>query len=322
MQRIEYIDTAKGICIILVVAYHCSIHAGQCLDTALSNVRMPLYFFLSGFFFKTYGSWFNLLRKKTNKLLVPFLFFYVTTSVIFPAVFHDAFGVQINTVCGWASTYAFIWPEEFPNLPIWFLWSLFLANMLFCLIADISRNKYWLTALITFVIGSAGYAMKFYETDLPAFIDTTCYYIPFFCIGYGASKSEILSRDFGKAQYWCLSVSLLIICILFANIKSGILPFNVLLFYTSCTSGIAFVLMLSKQWGRVPLITYYGRYSIMILVTHVLVIRACRRFLEPAIADADICSVATLLCVMLISLMLIPIMHRYIPWFVAQKDLI
>ena len=52
-QRIVWIDTAKGICIILLVLYHSLIHTHA--DFLLSNTNleiffMPLYFALSGIF--------------------------------------------------------------------------------------------------------------------------------------------------------------------------------------------------------------------------------------------------------------------------------
>lgn len=71
-KRIEFIDLAKGVCIIMVVMGHC----GCPLEIpGWTIVRMPLYFILSGLFFKDYGGWTNFLIKKVNKILIPFLFF-------------------------------------------------------------------------------------------------------------------------------------------------------------------------------------------------------------------------------------------------------
>lgn len=51
-QRIDFIDLAKGVCIFLVVIGHC----GVPIDIpGFEIVRMPLYFILSGLFFKEYG---------------------------------------------------------------------------------------------------------------------------------------------------------------------------------------------------------------------------------------------------------------------------
>lgn len=78
-QRIEFIDLAKGICIILVVLLHIVPSANI---PELRFIRIPLYFILSGLFFKDYGSFRNFLKKKVNNILIPFLFFYVVSYLI------------------------------------------------------------------------------------------------------------------------------------------------------------------------------------------------------------------------------------------------
>ena len=83
-QRIQYIDLAKGFCILLVVASHILAFYRTQLpyDSVLKCFRMPLYFFLSGVFFKQYENFGGFVKRKINKLLIPFLFFYVTLGII------------------------------------------------------------------------------------------------------------------------------------------------------------------------------------------------------------------------------------------------
>ena len=62
-KRIEFIDLAKGVCIILVVIGHC----GAPINIpGFEIVRMPLYFILSGLFFKDYGGGYNFFIRKTK----------------------------------------------------------------------------------------------------------------------------------------------------------------------------------------------------------------------------------------------------------------
>ena len=73
-ERIAYIDFMKGLCILLIVMGHVegfsydSIMPG--LNYALKSFRIPMYFFLSGLFFKTYGEFSEFLRKKVNNLYI------------------------------------------------------------------------------------------------------------------------------------------------------------------------------------------------------------------------------------------------------------
>ena len=75
--RIEWIDTAKGICILLVVYSHVYMGDHPAFLHFQDYFRMPLYFLLSGLFFKTYNNFHNFFIKKTNKLLIPFVFAYI-----------------------------------------------------------------------------------------------------------------------------------------------------------------------------------------------------------------------------------------------------
>ena len=83
-KRIEWIDLAKGICIVLVVFHHVMVRYDLelPLSDALSSFRMPLYFILSGLFFKLYEGFEGFVKRKVNKLLIPFAFFLVTTSLL------------------------------------------------------------------------------------------------------------------------------------------------------------------------------------------------------------------------------------------------
>ena len=72
-NRLEFIDLAKGLCIMLVVFQHVTSTFGVSdypFKLGLASFRMPLYFFLSGLFFKSYSGFLEFLEKKFIKLLI------------------------------------------------------------------------------------------------------------------------------------------------------------------------------------------------------------------------------------------------------------
>lgn len=71
--RIEYIDIIKGLCIFWVIWFHL-----PTWEIVRYPLHVPIFFFISGIFFKTYapGEFF---RKKINTLVIPLLFFYIAT---------------------------------------------------------------------------------------------------------------------------------------------------------------------------------------------------------------------------------------------------
>lgn len=98
-RRIDFVDLTKGVCIILVVMAHVG-GAFEQLDTnsMLSCFRMPLYFFISGVFFKSYEGLLGFILRKINKLIIPFLFFYLSAFLMKYIVWKIARG-YFNCLC-------------------------------------------------------------------------------------------------------------------------------------------------------------------------------------------------------------------------------
>lgn len=129
-KRLEYVDLMKGICITLVVATHCGVciphylPLGFEINMALINIRMSLYFFLSGIFFKEYMSFSDFVVRKVNKLIVPYVFFaifpYALLFVIWPETIpQNTQGIYSVTPC--YRTYewhAVVFKSVVPNLSV------------------------------------------------------------------------------------------------------------------------------------------------------------------------------------------------------------
>ena len=96
-NRIEFVDLAKGVCILLVVLGHVGINL---TTIGLENLRMPLYFMLSGLFFKNYGGGKYFFIKKVNKILIPFIFFYLLGYLIFYLVNWIVPGLIVGDASG------------------------------------------------------------------------------------------------------------------------------------------------------------------------------------------------------------------------------
>ena len=155
---------------------------------SLKIFRMPLYFMLSGLFFKSYENFKSFLVRKVNKLLIPFLFFYITSSILFPIALQSV-GLKVkNSVTGISSLWAFITPEHFTNMPIWFLLCLFIVNVIFYgfyLLSKRLSEKYSTIILIALTVtsGVLGYTLS-WGGNLPMFIDSSLSAMPFFLVGY------------------------------------------------------------------------------------------------------------------------------------------
>ncbi len=95
---------------------------------------------------------------------------------------------------------------------------------------------------------------------------------------------------------------------------------NPLVFYIRGITGTLCVLYLSKAIVKLPFVSYIGRYSIMILLTHLLVLAVVSMVVSKLICNSDL-AYWTTVCVTLISyIVIIPLMKKYLPYVTSQKD--
>lgn len=320
--RIEWIDLAKGFCIILVVLYHVCQAMGTTYPLWLQTnaFRMPLYFILSGLFFKQYEGFKGFLRRKTNKLLIPFLFFFLLTSVLPFAVLEHGFFLPL----------LFTYREIIYNTPIWFLLCLFEINILFYLIQWVVNLLFpkGCTALviaIAFALGVLGMCLGVYQVQLPLYCDTALSALPLFVFGWWLNRKTPFLR---QPSRW---VDLLIIVVCAAIIGLFAAPIQWLLnsftadsvwfVYLCGIAGTVMVLLISRFLKHLPLVSYWGRYSIIILCTHFPIANVLTALLSRVMHGTPLL-LATLALTLLACHLLIPVMRKFLPYFTAQKDLL
>lgn len=334
--RIEYIDLAKGLCIILVVIYHMIEYYS--LEMPLNNFfkafRLPLYFFLSGMFFKKYNGFYDFLRRKVNKLIVPFIFWF-----LFLSVFVSSLLSQIGIVL-WSTRSITIWDkltdwitaETFPNAPIWFILCLFEVNILFylCLIFTEKKKKGTLMLFISCLLGGGiGILLWYFKVNLPIYIDSSFTALPFFMFGYLVTrKTKLLVPQSWDKYLLPIIAALFLLVYLFAPFYSlKYNKLNILSIFTMYPCGLLGtmgVVFLAKLIKRIPVIVYWGRYSIMILISHGLIYRLLSFYIPYLDKGNGNFSVllANLCLTFTICTALIPFFIKYMPYVTAQKDLI
>ena len=322
-KRIKWIDLAKGVCIMLVVVTHVFFISGVGLpmDEMLTCVRMPLYFILSGLFFKQYEGFGGFLVRKTNKLLVPFLFFFLVTSVLACWIYYHGNALSI------------FWYDRkiILNGPIWFLLCLFDVNILFYLIQLFAnrffqKHKVACVLTLSLMCGFLGLFLGYKEIQLPFYIDTALSATPLFAFGWLLFRH---TRFLKSAVDYKRDVLLLVICVpilwfLGANCRwvANVFPEGLMwTIYLPSIAGPMIVLILAKMVGYLPLVSYWGRYSIIILCTHFPVALITRFFLRQLSTDNHIILIPVLVITMLVCHALIPVLKRFFPYVTAQKDL-
>ena len=114
-KRLDWVDVAKGITILLMVAGHTSIP--ETISKYIWSFHMPFFFFVSGVFYseKKYKKFNSLLKRRIFTLLVPYVFFSV---VVMLGYYGTVYWNPKELYLGW-SGYA-----------LWFIPVLFMSEML------------------------------------------------------------------------------------------------------------------------------------------------------------------------------------------------
>lgn len=202
-QRIDYIDLAKGFCILLVISYH--IDLGELLynDKHVSSFffsfRMPLYYMLSGLFLSIKdNNYFDFVQKKINRLIIPFVFF-VTITNIYSFIKH----IFTNNDYFYSSPLLFLFRENsygLTNNPLWFLFSLFTTYMLYASLHYLfhGRNIYIYGGTILF--GCVGFLLGKLHINCPFYIDSSLTCLPFVTLGcIIRNETQLLYKNISKS---------------------------------------------------------------------------------------------------------------------------
>ncbi len=327
LKRIDFVDLTKGICIILVVMAHVG-GAFDKLDqhSMISCFRMPLYFFISGIFFKSYEGFFGFFIRKINKLVIPFLFFYLTSFLLKYIVWRIAPGELIKLPVSFKELLVMFQFHDLIkfNPPIWFLLALFNCNILFYLVHSLRKKHLPLMFLVTILIGTAGFMMGKYSIELPLYMDVAMTALPFYVAGFWIRRYNffLFPHRFDKLIPLFIVASLVFTYLFGSNpgMRTNHSEGNYFQFYAAAFAGIFMIMLFCKRFKKVKVVSYLGRYSVITLGVHAPILVFARPVIEKYIHNEWAVAIVLLLVILTICLAATPVLIKVIPQFVAQKD--
>ena len=302
-MRLHWIDTLKGIGIMLVVFAHHSLPVA--LDTYIFSFHMPLFFFISGFLFdfgKYAGSAADFVKGRFRSLIVPYFSFAVLTCLFYfllDTTFQpEATNIEFFETSALYGIYSILYalgPLVSYNPPLWFLTCLFVTELLFYGFAkkyygEPRKLVLWLTAA-----GVIGYLYSVYvPLRLPWNADVALSAVVFYGAGNlfkkitepkkesgaGSSlKSDSKFREvFSRVEKFFPGVFILLNLLYLASLLSfpttdkvnmNVLKYgNFFSYYLLAFSGIFAFVYLFKKVGSSKVLEYYGRNSLTVLALH------------------------------------------------------
>lgn len=247
-NRIEWVDCAKGLAIILVVYGHALTYFSPNFDSIVHVVysfHMPLFFALTGYVSaNSYNSadFCAFYKKKNNALMKPY-FLYGALLLIFKSLKNYFLGNVISSGnINYIINTILITRKSFIS-ELWFLPCLLVAHCLMFFVAK--RKTVYSWVIVTLCFGLALLFRKAYNIALPCNIDNALLALPFI---FGGVQWRISTKD-KKRNFNIIriSISALVIfaCVNFVEISHGysvdyfadIIIGNVLLFFFTATTG-------------------------------------------------------------------------------------
>ena len=189
-KRLDYVDIAKGIGLILVLCSHSDAFD---LMWMMMDMCIPIFFFCSGYTFKMKGTFKESMTKKLKKLLIPYLFFNL---VMFCVFCHFSLREIVGVVYSRYSLYPL---DVSPNVkfftsgnyPMWYLTSMIVSYFLFYLIVYHEKYKH----VIIFVYAILIACLMKCPILLPWSIDTAPLTALLIYAGMKVRKHDLISID-------------------------------------------------------------------------------------------------------------------------------
>lgn len=280
-SRLEWVNYAKGIAIILVVYRHILIgieRSGIDVQLWLKNAneivysfRMPLFFVLSGIFVAK-----SIEKRPGNAFVVTKL-----RTIYYPYIVWGVIQISIQVILSEYTNasrgimdylYLLVHPRAIDQL--WYLYALFNCSVLFFLLYDkVKMNK-----LILSVTGVVLYGLSIFVKEY-SLIHDICYYFIFFVVGHVLS-AFLLNRENYRFLYTYKPFLLLTP---FFWLTQWYWLFhkdmNIYLFGIIALLGTAYVFSISFLLTKNNLLKFIkvaGQHSLYIYLMHLLVVSAVR----------------------------------------------
>ncbi|GEM_PF-1167486 len=290
-NRIWSIDTLRGFCIILMVLCHIDYVANSQFDFYAHAFHMPVFFIVSGYFFKQHkiDHFLSFLKKKAFSLLIPYLFAFI---VHYPLWIIVNKNTEDDILAPLKSFLTF----NHDGLPItqaiWFLTALFFAEIIYFFVSLIS-NRY-VRSTVAFAIFLVGIiATKITSYIMPLSISQAFVGVGLLEAGYLFNNCKNKCVSYLKNLNLPATLILFVVNVLMifcnAKINMRIMRYGYIsLFLISSILSFIVLLSLSRHIDKcknklcvsvINEIKYIGINSIVYLVFNQICIVALREFL-------------------------------------------
>lgn len=313
-ERLYYLDMARGLAILLVVAGH--IFPDSYFKIFITSFHVPLFFIISGCLIKYLDKYSLNIREKIYSFIVP----YVSFSIFCFPFFLLNSGPNTGNIKAFLFYFFFgkgIWA-------LWYLMAIFISELTFMLLLNIIKNSK-LLFLIIILLSSIGF-MNFSSSNI--FLDSIILVISrsligllFLFIGY-ICFNYINKVNISSLKLLFFSLPFVLLSIYNKQVDLYSLKYNNHIFYLINSISLSFIsILLFKNIKLNKLsnfLKFCGINSLTIMATHQSLIVLIQKLTHNNF-NSYLSSIILFLIVISLDIMLVYVINTYLPFIIGKK---
>lgn len=324
-QNIQYINTARAIGIILIILGHC----GFPLTNFIYLFHVPLFFFISGYLFKTeYVNNFNLFFKRIIKrLYIPFitinLFFLIVHNLFTNFGVYNNYYNLADYIRGVIDIIT-LKPSESLMGASWFVGCLIFTEIIYCIIRKLFNSEK-IIFIISLVLFFISITLSKANVNIPRNVDSAMVMV--FVYNLGVVYKMYENRVKYNLKLFLSGCAFIIVNLLIfkpkVNIVQDVYP-NIIVFILGVIVGIYLVIYVSKLIDKIinkhlnGVINILSKNTLLIMYSHFTVFK-----LIDIIFDTNVGAfpygINNFWIIYTVSAIIIPISVKYIYLALKQK---
>lgn len=325
-QRIYFIDYIKAFSISLIIISHCIgwWEINEVLNKAIVSIHVPIFFIAAGVlkgYLKKEESFQPFIKKRVRQLLIPYFWFSIYNSVV-------KLSVMAVVGIGGAVTTQVLKEEAIAlfitgNGTVWFLMTLMLSETLFVWLKSFKKN--WLLIVVAVFFAIIPYL---WTISNPVLVVVNRAMQAFSLIVLGWYVASVLK---GRRMVITAGILLLAIWLYLVYNTGWDYTFfggrfnNIAASLPTMLSGcLAVILLFSLISKRIGFLQYVGKNSLILMLMHPTFLLIGIYGIYPRLHlhgnfQYVLFSIGLIVFVYGLSLLCIPIIHKYVPFVIGEK---
>lgn len=318
--RVKFVDVAKCITIMIVVIYHLN----KCNSVFANAFFMPVFFFLSGIFFKPFVSIHAFIKRESRGLLLPCavgVLAGLATEVLFYHFQDVSFreGLHLKYL-----TFYLV-----GNVPLWFLIALFWMQTIVYIVENGFKRLSFRMMAYT-ILAVIGYMCSIMHWRNTGFFGNACLGLPFFLVGYYGKEYWLSGRWYSHLLLVVSILTLLLVVPLDVrnNFHHTIVSpyyFPTIIFAFAGIYLIMGISLLLTQRFKCSFMMWIGESTLYVLIFHYLFVPQIRdhwwsQVIPEGMYLTKVSAVATALLLACITILMGKLLQRVAPFMFPPQQ--